>query len=138
MKKDVKIRITGVHGRGKDKNTVVSEYAGLFYEKDDVLYVKYSETDEESKEIRNSLIKIEGKNVTVSHKGHTDAKMIYELGKTTRTTYVTPMGSMLLEIKTNSVSIEQSEEMLLLKLGYEMSFGETEKTPAEIRVEVRS
>lgn len=137
MNKDVKIRITGVHGRGSDKNTVVSEHTGYFYEKDGVIYIKYSETDEESKTVRNSLIKIDGKNVSVSHKGHTDAKMLYELGKTTRSTYVTPMGSMLIEITTNSISIEQNDMQLVLRLGYEMSFGDADKTPAEIMVEVR-
>ncbi|MCQ2494140.1 MAG: DUF1934 domain-containing protein [Lachnospiraceae bacterium] len=138
MNKDVSIRIAGVHGRGADRNTVVSECKGMYFEKNDKKYIKYSETDSESGEVRNSLIVIDGHNVTVEHKGHTDAKMIYEIGNTTRSMYVTPAGSMLLEIFTRGIDIEERGNRLSLSIDYEMGFGDGEKEPARIVIEAKN
>lgn len=137
MNKDVSIRITGVHGRGEDRDTVVSEYRGLYFEKNSKKYIKYSETDSESGEVRNSMIVLEGRNVTVEHKGSTDAKMIYEIGKTTRSMYVTPAGSMILEIFTRGIDIEERDNRISLTIDYDMGFGDGEKQPARIIIDAR-
>lgn len=138
MNRDVSIRITGVHGKGEDKNTVVSEYRGLFFEKNSKKYIKYSETDKESGDTRNSMIILEGRNVTVEHKGSTDAKMIYEIGNTTRSMYVTPAGSMLIEIYTRGIEIEERGNRISITIDYEMGFGEGDKEPARIIIEARN
>lgn len=138
MNKDVSIRISGVHGKGADRDTVVSEYKGMYFEKNDKKYIKYSETDAETSEVRNSMIIVEGRNVTVEHKGNTDAKMIYEIGNTTRSMYVTPMGSMLLEIFTHGIEIEERGNRINISIDYEMGFGEGEKEPARIVIEAKN
>jgi len=138
MTKDVSIRIAGIHGRGADRNTVVSEYRGMYFEKNNKKYIKYSETDSESGEVRNSMIVIDGRNVTVEHKGCTDTRMIYEIGNTTRSMYVTTAGSMLIEIYTNSIEIEERGNRINLTIDYEMGFGEGEKEPARIVIEAKN
>lgn len=138
MTKDVSIRIAGIHGRGADRNTVVSEYRGMYFEKNNKKYIKYSETDSESGEVRHSMIVIDGRNVIVEHKGCTDIRMIYEIGNTTRSMYVTTAGSMLIEIYTNSIEIEERGNRINLTIDYEMGFGEGEKEPARIVIEAKN
>lgn len=136
MNREATIKITGVHGRGEDKQSVVSECSGAVFEKNGKHYIKYSETDADSGEVRNSLIRIEGRHVSVEHRGNTDAKMIFEIGQTTRTTYITPMGSMLLEINTHGIDFDLRENSLRLVIDYSMGYGDNKKTPAKIIVEV--
>lgn len=138
MNKDVSIRILGIHGTGADRNTVVSEYSGMYFERNDKKYLKYSETDAETGEVRNSMIIIDGRNVTVEHKGCTDARMIYEIGNTTRSMYVTSAGSMLIEIYTSRIEIEERGNRLSIVIDYEMGFGEGEKQPARISIEAKN
>lgn len=137
MKSEVTIKITGIHGTGEDKNIVTSCYNGRYFEKNSKQYLMYSEKDAESGDVRNSMIVIDGHDVTVEHKGHTDAKMLYIMGETTRSMYVTPAGSMLIEICTRSIELEQRGNRLSLTIDYDMGFGEGEKQPARIIVEAK-
>jgi len=135
MNKNINIRITGIHGSGADAQSVISGYTGMYFAKNSKQYIRYSDTDPDDGSTRNSMIVIEGKTVTVEHKGCTDAKMIYEVGKITRSMYVTPAGSMLLEIFTNSVSIKEEEDKMRINIHYSMGFGDGKKQPARIVID---
>lgn len=135
MNKDVKLTITGIHGKGKDKSVVSTECPGMYFEKNGKIFLKYNEKDADTGSERKSTVKIDDKVVTVEHKGATDSTMIFELGETTRSMYVTSMGSMLIEIKTLSLEIEQRETKIVIDIDYRMSFGEGNPEPAHIHIE---
>lgn len=127
MNKDVQIKITGTHGSGKDKDTVVTNCSGFYYVKNDQIYLKYTEVDEDTKATRNALVKVHDKTVSVEYKGITDTYMLFEVGKSNNSMYITPLGSMRITITTKTMEIEQKEDYLRIFLDYEMSFDEDKK-----------
>ncbi|MCR4617454.1 MAG: DUF1934 domain-containing protein [Lachnospiraceae bacterium] len=134
MNKNVKIKIVGAHGENEDRDVVKSECTGLYYDKNGKLYLKYTETDLETRSTRNALIKVAEPVVTVEYKGATDTFMAFEPGKTTKSMYITPMGSMPIEIKTESLTIELREDSLEIYIHYQISLSGSEMTPASIHI----
>ena len=137
MNKDVKIRIVGTHGEGKNKSAVVTNCSGLYYQKNGKTYLKYTEKDDETGATRNALVVISGKTVSVEYRGNTDTVMLFEVGKTNNSMYITPLGSMRLTITTKHMEIDESENKLYILLEYTMSFDEdSDGDFASIQIEV--
>ena len=134
MNKDVKIKIIGAHGEGNDRDVVKSETTGLYYEKGGKQYLKYTETDPETGAKRNALIKIEGPVLSVEYRGATDSFMVFEVGKTTRSMYITPMGSMPIEIETESLTVENRQDSLEIYIHYSISLSGTDMNKASIHI----
>ncbi|MBQ8139216.1 MAG: DUF1934 domain-containing protein [Lachnospiraceae bacterium] len=134
MNKDVKIKIIGAHGEGTDRDVVKSETEGLYYERGGKQYLKYTETDAETGNKRNALIKIEGSTVSVEYRGATDTFMVFEVGKTTRSMYITPMGSMPIEIETESLTVENRQDSLEIYIHYSISLSGTDMNKASIHI----
>lgn len=139
MNKDVNIKIVGTHGNGKDKDTVVTNCSGFYFEKNGSIFIKYTETDSETGAIRNALVKLMDKEVSVEYKGTTDTLMRFEMGKTHNSMYITPLGSMRITVTTSHMEIEKQPDEIRIYLEYFMSFDETELgDPASILIVVTS
>lgn len=136
MNKDVKIKITGTHGNGSEKEVLKTHTEGLYYEKNGKNYIRYTEVDPETKAKRNAMIKIEGKTVSVEYRGIAESTMVFEVGKTTRSMYVTSLGSMLLEIDTETMTIEQKEDSVEIFIKYRMTLANTDPTDTTIHIHV--
>ena len=113
MNREVNIEITAIHGSGPDRDVIKTKAEGIYSEKDTKQYLKYKEEDPENGSVRDALIKIEGRSVTAIYRGNTETTMIFEVGQTNRSMYVTPMGSMQLEIETKKDSFGLSIEYRL-------------------------
>ncbi|MBR1862323.1 MAG: DUF1934 domain-containing protein [Lachnospiraceae bacterium] len=131
---NVRIRITGTHGEGRDRETVVTECDGWLYEKNGKHYLRYTEKDAASGQERKALIKVEGGTVTVEYKGNTDTVMIFEVGRKNRSMYRTPLGSMMLETYTKFMEIKTGESSLDIEIDYLMSLGGGEPANASINI----
>ena len=131
---NVRIKITGTHGEGSDRETVVTDCEGVLYEKNGKHYLRYTEKDAASGQDRKALIKVEGGTVTVEYKGNTDTVMIFEVGRKNRSMYRTPMGSMMLETDTKFMEIKTGEASLDIEIDYLMSLGGGEPANAAINI----
>jgi uncharacterized beta-barrel protein YwiB (DUF1934 family) len=136
MNKDVKIKITGTHGKGSDKEVLKTHTEGLYYEKNGKNYIRYTEVDPETNAKRKAMIKIEGKTVTVEYRGIAETTMVFDVGNTTRSMYVTSLGSMLLEIDTETLTIDEKEESLEIFIRYRMALANTDPADATIHIHV--
>ena len=134
MNREVKISITAIHGSGPDRDVIKTETVGIFYEKDSKQYLKYTEEDADSGAKRDALIRVEGRSVKASYRGNTDTTLIFEVGQTTRSMYVTPMGSMQLEIETKSLIVENKRDSFELSIEYRLGIAGGEKETVALRI----
>lgn len=134
MNKEVKISITAVHGIGADRDVIKTEARGVYYEKDSKQYLKYTETDPETGSKRDALIRAEGRVVKTSYRGTTDTTMIFDVGQVTRSMYITPMGSMQLEIETQSLIVENKKDSFELSIEYKLGIAEGEKQRVSLHI----
>ncbi len=134
MNREANIKITAIHGSGSDRDVIKTETVGIFYEKDSKQYLKYTEEDADSGARRDALIRVEGRSVKASYRGNTDTTMIFEVGQTTRSMYVTPMGSMQLEIETKSLIVENKKDSFELSIEYRLGIAGGEKETVALRI----
>ncbi len=134
MNREVKISITAIHGSGPDRDVIKTETEGIYYEKDGKQYLKYTEVDADSGAKRDALIRVEGRSVKASYRGSTDTTMLFDVGQTTRSMYVTPMGSMQLEIETKSLIVENKKDSFELSIEYKLGIAGGEKQIVALRI----
>ena len=132
--KEVKVKITGTHRAGAERDVIESTCTGLLYERDGRQYLKYTETDRGSGTKRNALLKIVDRTVTLQYRGSTETTMIFEVGKHTRSMYITSMGSMPIDIDTKSLVFELSEKSLQISIDYKMSLSGGEAQDSSISI----
>lgn len=137
MNKEMSVQITGTHFTDGEKTTVTTKSTGQLFEKNGKLYLKYSETDADTGATRNALVKVFGKTVSVEYKGNTDTLMLFEVGQTKKTTYITPLGSMPLEIRTHALEVDSANDLLHIKIDYEMSLSDGPFEKAEIVIDAK-
>ena len=83
----------------------------------------------------SSKIKTDGKSVTVTRMGEFSNEMVYKEGKKTSFLYKMPYGKLDMELKTNELFVDLSENGGRIKLSYELLFSGTgSKNSMEITV----
>ena len=100
-----------------------------FMFKGDTAYILYKDEGVSSK------IKTDGGTVTVTRMGEFSNEMVYQKGKKTSFLYKMPYGTLDMELKTNEVFVDLSENGGTIKLSYELLFSGTgSKNSMEITV----
>ncbi len=130
--RDVRIKITGSHENGGEREVLVTNCEGTLYERDGKHFLRYTETDSDTGAKRDALIRIEGKTVTLSYRGNTETTMIFDVGTHTKSMYITPMGSMPIEIDTTGLDIDMTETSLNIRIEYKMSLSGGEARSSSI------
>ena len=100
-----------------------------FMMKENTAYILYKDEGVSSK------IKTDGKSVTVTRMGEFSNEMVYKAGIKTSFLYKMPYGKLYMELKTNEVFVDLSENGGRIKLSYELLFSGTgSKNSMEITV----
>lgn len=100
-----------------------------FMVRDNSVYILYKDEGISSK------IKTDGESVTVTRMGEFSNEMVYKEGKKTGFLYKMPYGTLDMELKTNEVFVDLSENGCEIKLSYELFFSGTgSKNSMEITV----
>ena len=60
--------------------------------------------------------------------------MIFDVGQVTRSMYITPMGSMQLEIETQSLIVENKKDSFELSIEYKLGIAEGEKQRVSLHI----
>ena len=124
MARKAELSLTG-RQRDQDGEESVTEsrMTADYYEKDGSSYILYEETQEDSGDIVRSIIKYNGSTLEMTRRGAVRSGMIFQAGQAHRTDYVTPYGTLPLEVATREASFSRKEDGTVIRLEYTLSSG---------------
>ena len=119
LTKDVLVRIGGVQAAvGSESENMEVITAGRHYLKNGKHYILYEEVMEGFSEPTYNTVKIMHGRLEIIKKGVVKAYMVFEPGKRHIADYVTPYGGFTIGIDTNTLTIEESEECIIVNTDY--------------------
>lgn len=136
MKKDVLVTFSSSNNyEESEKDSLVFQTAGTFYDKDGKFYLNYNEEINEVK-VSNTL-KIEDKKVTIMRFGEVNTQITVEEGKKHLNYYETTEGTFLMGIFGDKVDVDlkEKEGSILLKYGIEFNNVLTARNTIDVKFE---
>lgn len=121
MKKDVLIKISGVHTgelNGSDKIEIVT--GGCYYKKNNQHYLLYDEVVEGQDEVTKNIARFDEDVFHISKSGFTNVNMSFEENKRNITNYVTPYGSLLVGVDASKVDVVENDENIQVDIAYSL------------------
>lgn len=132
--KNVNVIINSMHKGDSGEDSIQVNTEGTYYYKNGKHYICYKETDRESGEVSNSLLKIWGNIVEMVKRGTGATRLYFEAGRLNNTCINTIMGNISVSIDTKNLKITEETEKLKVIIEYCLIMG-GEKI-SECRVEV--
>ena len=86
--------------------------------------------------IRNT-IRIVPDCMDIMKKGSINTHMIFEKNKKSLSSYVTPMGELMVEIRTNQIQFREEENLLVIAVEYSLDINYQHVWDCSIKVSVR-
>ena len=121
MDENVLIKISGLQVVEDTGDNVEVMAVGKHYIKKDKHYILYDEIDDENQEKTSNIIKFNQDIVEIVRKGFTGARLVFEENAMKQSLYSTPMGDLLIEILTESISVNEKETGdVSLKVDYQI------------------
>lgn len=114
----VNIIIKGLHSDGTDNANMSINAEGNYYYKNDKHYICYEETDKESGETTNSVMKIWDNHVELVKRGIGGMHLHFEDGKLNRTYLQTIMGKMLIGVDTRYINVIEEDDRIQANIEY--------------------
>lgn len=136
MKKDVLVTFSSSNNyEASEKDSLVFQTAGTFYDKDGKYYLNYSEEINDIK-VTNTL-KIENKKVTIMRFGEVNTQITVEEGKKHLNYYETTEGTFLMGVFGDKVNVDlkENEGSILLKYGVEFNNVLTARNTIDVKFE---
>lgn len=120
MSNEVKIQMKGIQKYVDDNHsdTVVNSTKGNYYFRNGAHFVTFEETDRESGQITQSMLKIKGASVDLTRKGHVRTQMTFEKDKKHTFSYVTAFGEILMTTETEVLTVLTSEKQMTIQIEY--------------------
>ena len=137
MKKDVTVILKGTHGEGPEREKTESICKGIWAERNGVTHILFEEKDPDGDGFIKGRIKILERCVEVERKGLVDSLLIFETGKTHRSDYHSPFGTMGLEVFTHSLEMDLRGERIRLEALYDLAIDGGEPRRSKIVIEVK-
>ena len=91
---------------------------GEYYNRNGAHYIMYEETTEGFEEPVKNMIKVRGKEFSLTKRGGFQVQMVFTEGKKTMTDYNTPFGNILIGLDTTKVETIEEENMLQIHIDY--------------------
>ncbi|MGN0347341.1 MAG: DUF1934 domain-containing protein [Lachnospiraceae bacterium] len=110
-KKKVIIELVGLQHMDGEHSETFSRVDGEYVIKNGTVYLIYQEKMEGTKDTKCTL-KIKDPVISLTRRGEIIVSMIFEEGRSHKTGYITPYGTLPLEITTGEMKIEMKENGL--------------------------
>lgn len=91
---------------------------GEYYCRNDGHFIVYEELVDGFLEPIKNIIKLRGKEFTISKKGPLNVQMVFSEGKKTLTDYCTPFGNIMIALDTKEVETKEREDSLDISIAY--------------------
>lgn len=119
MSKSVLLKIKSDIVQNDKRDQIEFSSDGTYYEKNNKKYLSYDETELTGMQGSRVVLIIYKEQVEMHRFGTTKAKMIFKLGKKTKTNYKTPYGLFEMEVFTNQLVVNLKEGRI--KIDYDLS-----------------
>ena len=147
MTKDVLVSIIGVQteiAKEKDVDLQTTEPMEVvtpasYYLKNNKHYIIYDEPVEGLSTVIKNKIKItDNKIIEIIKSGVSNSHMIFEKNKKNISYYQTPYGEMKLEVDTDELDIKESEDVILISIGYQLDVNDEPLSKCHITMRISS
>ena len=101
-----------------EKNIIKSNATGTLYQKKDHKYIIYKEV--QNGEETTTSLKIEKDMVTIKRYGALNSTLVFKVGKTDTSRYMTPQGAFVIENHTKELSISDNESKISIDIDYDI------------------
>ena len=101
-----------------EKNIIKSNATGTLYQKKDHKYIIYKEV--QNGEETTTSLKIEKDMVTIKSYGALNSTLVFKVGKTDTSRYMTPQGAFVIENHTKELSISDNESKISIDIDYDI------------------
>ena len=138
MQKNVVISVKGVQKYDNtDPETVELVTEGLLQEEKGIWVLSYEESEMTGLEGTQTVITVEGEQVTLVRTGHFNSQMVFREGRRHLSMYNTPYGSLAIGVNTRHLLVDLSESGGTLEVDYtiEMDHAVTGRNIFQIKVE---
>ncbi len=136
MTNDVIVTVRGKQIGLESEDVIEVISPGKYYERNNRLYIRYEEQQEDMSGTIINTIKIGQDGVEIIKKGVVGAQMIFRENEKINTCYETPYGMMMVAIYTEHVQHSVSEELIEVNLSYKIDMNGEMLTDATVYIKV--
>jgi len=119
MSKEVLLKIKSDIVQNDEKDQIEFSSDGTYYEKNNKKYLSYDETELTGMAGSRVVLIIHKEHLEMHRFGTTKAKMIFKLGKKTKTNYKTPYGLFKMEVITHQLVVNLKKGFI--KVDYDLN-----------------
>lgn len=101
-------------------NRTETRYKGSAYGKNGAAYFLYEEEMEGADGVVKNMIRLNGDSVELTRRGGVSVKMVFREGETSRCSYVTPFGTMTMDVQTLRMQAISDRECTEISLHYHL------------------
>lgn len=138
MNQDVLIKVCGLQIVEETGDNVEVLAQGKHYVKKDKHYILYDEIEDESDLKTSNIIKFNEDVVEIIRKGSMGGKLVFQENTRNQSLYSTPMGDMFIEILTENITVNESEDDVNLKVKYQIYIDGNKISDNEITINARN
>lgn len=140
MKKEVLIAIAGLQFEINEDEALEVISPGEYYFRNGKHYVLYEELTEDEGGIKGGItkntLKFSGDAVELRKSGFNNVVMTFEKGKKTMTCYQTPVGNLMIGIDTNSVTVTELPEGIVVDVRYTLDINYNHVSECVIKIKI--
>ena len=111
---------------------------GQYFERGGCRYILYNETDPETMLTTVNTLKFKENILELSRRGSITSRMVFETGKTHRTSYITAYGTLILDISTEVMSGFWSESGATVHICYRLLTEGSLLSENELKIKIRN
>lgn len=138
MTREVMLTIRGLHSMSDaDADNVETVTVAEYFKKNDSHYLLYEEKQEGFEQPCKNRIKFTANRMEMVKKGVVNTCMNFEKDKSCATEYVTPYGSLLLDIHTGKFVVEEQADHISVIVEYVLEMNEEPLSECRIEMEIR-
>ncbi len=137
MTKDVLITISGMQF-DIEEEPVELVTVGTYYLKNGKHYVLYEEQTEGNGQVTKNIVKFYEGHFEMTKKGESNSFLLFEREKKTSTVYQTVVGPIQVDAVTSELSVEETENQLLVNVKYALDINYNFISECEVNFKVQA
>ncbi len=135
MIKEVIVTIEGIR-IGTEEEPIVVTVPGIYHFTNGKHYIQYEEKIADSDAVSKNIMKISPTHIVLSKKTTQVSQMEFDLKETTQTVYPTVYGNLPFDIRTDSILLEETQDLIEVKLLYTLFTGDAHVSDNSIMISI--
>lgn len=98
--------------------------------------ISYEERPADSELVTKNIIKASGDQVIIIKKNGVESRLVFDQNRITSTDYHTPYGSISLSIRTKSISVKDSQDLIEINLEYSLIYDNSQLSDNLVNIKI--